>query len=174
MVLVKVGGCLLTECTACGGLWVDKPTFETICADREEQTAVLGRPASPVPHEGKASGNRRVYIACPACGELMNRVNFAACSGVLIDWCKPHGIWFDHSELARIVRFIHEGGLKKSREREKEQLQEELRREREKQRELLRLERMGKRASAPDRLDWAGDSRPLLDFLSSVWKGMPD
>jgi Zn-finger nucleic acid-binding protein len=26
-------------------------------------------------------------------------------SGVLVDICKPHGIWFDSGELGRIIRF---------------------------------------------------------------------
>ena len=57
----------------------------------------------------------------------MNRVNFARCSGVIIDLCKKHGIWFDCDELSRIVEFIRGGGLELSRSREKAQLEEERR-----------------------------------------------
>ena len=54
----------------------------------------------------------------------MNRINFARCSGVIVDICKGHGTWFDRDELSRIVEFIHGGGLDASRTREKLQLDE--------------------------------------------------
>ena len=58
----------------------------------------------------------------------MNRVNFARCSGVIIDFCRLHGTWFDHQELHRIVQFVQRGGLTKSRALELETLEEERRR----------------------------------------------
>jgi hypothetical protein len=54
----------------------------------------------------------------------MNRVNFARCSGVVVDVCKGHGTWFDLDELAGIVEFIRKGGLDQARAREKAQLEE--------------------------------------------------
>ncbi|MDE2511394.1 MAG: hypothetical protein KGL74_09750, partial [Elusimicrobia bacterium] len=53
-----------------------------------------------------------------ACGELMNRFNFAGCSGVILDACKPHGVWFDADELRSIVAFIRDGGMDEAREHE--------------------------------------------------------
>ena len=41
----------------------------------------------------------------------MNRVNFARCSGVIVDVCRGHGTWFDRDELSGIVQFIRGGGL---------------------------------------------------------------
>ena len=61
----------------------------------------------------------------------MNRKNFASTSGVIVDVCKPHGIWFDRDELGRIVQFVMKGGLETSRRRELERLEEKLRRRRE-------------------------------------------
>jgi len=58
----------------------------------------------------------------------MNRVNFAHCSGVIVDACKKHGVWFDRDELSRIVEFIRSGGLELSRNKEKTALEEERRR----------------------------------------------
>ena len=57
----------------------------------------------------------------------MARTNFARCSGVIIDVCRPHGIWFDANELQRIVKFIQDGGLDVARTREQEALTEERR-----------------------------------------------
>ena len=58
----------------------------------------------------------------------MTRTNFARYSGVIIDVCHLHGIWFDANELQRIVKFIQEGGLDLARTREQEALTEERRR----------------------------------------------
>jgi Zn-finger nucleic acid-binding protein len=102
---------------------VDPPTFERICADREQQSAVLGN-ASMQPPNLAAKVN---YIPCPDCAQLMNRINFARCSGVIVDLCKKHGIWFDRDELTRIVEFIRSGGLELSRTKEKNELEEERR-----------------------------------------------
>lgn len=57
----------------------------------------------------------------------MNRINFARCSGVVVDICKGHGTWFDREELSRIVEFIRGGGLDAARSREKAALEEERR-----------------------------------------------
>jgi len=54
----------------------------------------------------------------------MNRINFARCSGVVVDICKGHGTWFDRDELTRIVEFIRGGGLDAARSKEKAQLDE--------------------------------------------------
>jgi Zn-finger nucleic acid-binding protein len=118
----------ILECPQCMGLWVDVASFEQICADREQQSAVLGA-ASPAPMHSVSEAKGAVrYVPCPECGQLMNRVNFARCSGVVIDVCKGHGTWFDRDELREIIEFIRAGGLEAARFREKEQLAEERRR----------------------------------------------
>lgn len=122
---VVLGTTRLLECARCDGLWVDVASFEHICADREEQSAVLG--AAHFVGERKsvsgAAGGVR-YVPCPECGQLMNRINFARCSGVVVDICKRHGTWFEKDELTRIVEFIRAGGLVEARARDKAQLEE--------------------------------------------------
>lgn len=138
---VKVGESTLRECARCGGLWVDVAAFEEICADREQQSAVLGV-ATPVPKSiSEYDGGKRVkYVPCPVCSQLMNRVNFARCSGVVVDVCKGHGTWFDRDELQQIVEFIRGGGLEAARTKEKQQLAEEWQRLRDQQQALSRSE----------------------------------
>lgn len=58
----------------------------------------------------------------------MNRFNFANCSGVVLDSCRPHGVWFDPDELRRIVEFIRGGGLDMARDKERLSLELERRR----------------------------------------------
>ncbi len=124
---VTIGTIAVHECERCFGLWLDIAAFEKICADREQQSAVLGF-ALQSPVKAANDSNKVKYVPCPICSQLMNRMNFARCSGVIVDICKQHGTWFDRDELSRIVEFISEGGLEASRVREKEEIQEQRRR----------------------------------------------
>lgn len=131
MKAVAIGGAVLRECERCSGVWVGTAAFEQICADREQQSAVLGAPLAaklPAASSSAVGAGGVRYVPCPECKQLMNRVNFARCSGVVVDTCKAHGTWFDRDELQRIVEFIRAGGLSASRAREIEQLAEERRR----------------------------------------------
>lgn len=114
---VDIGGTTLRECIKCDGLWIDNVTFQDICRKREQQATFMGLPSLQDPQAAPTVDPIR-YLKCPACKTLMNRVNFASCSGVIVDVCKAHGTWFDRAELRRIIDFIQAGGMDKVRERE--------------------------------------------------------
>ena len=123
---VHLGPSVVEECPECSGLWMDTESFERICAAREEQSDVLGMRVLPGAAAPRSLGAQEVrYLRCPECGQVMNRVNFARISGVVVDICKQHGVWFDADELMRIVDFIRGGGLDLARERERQQLEDE-------------------------------------------------
>ncbi len=131
---IQIGDTEIRACTSCDGLWSDAATFETVCADRERQSAVLG-----------FLNERRIqtqpltkvsYVPCPDCGQLMNRNNFAKASGVIVDICKQHGVWFDADELPAIVEFIQKGGMEISRQRERNDIEQEREKLRDEQRRL--------------------------------------
>jgi Zn-finger nucleic acid-binding protein len=117
---IVLGSTMALECARCSGLWIDTEAFNEICADREKQAAVIGqdseslRPELPCP-----SLDSIHYVPCPVCAKLMNRVNFARASGVILDICKADGVWFDREELRRVVEFVRAGGLETSRERDR-------------------------------------------------------
>jgi Zn-finger nucleic acid-binding protein len=96
----------------------------------------------------------------------MNRVNFAHCSGVIVDVCKGHGTWFDSDELSRIVEFIRGGGLEAARTREKAQIQEERERVRH-ERLALDMQRSSRLGILDDdeRITGIASARGLLKFL---------
>jgi Zn-finger nucleic acid-binding protein len=122
---VVIGKDHLLECPKCEGIWADTESLQRICADREEQAAVLGIPAAlPANSSGINIAEKIHYVPCPICQKLMNRVNFAHCSNVIVDVCSQHGTWFDRDELRRIVEFIRAGGFIKAREREIEELEQ--------------------------------------------------
>jgi len=119
----KIGEVQVGACQACGGLWLDRAVFEQLGASRERQGAMLG--ALPAPENPPVAKLEPVqYRPCPACRQRMNRLNYAKRSGVVLDVCKAHGIWFDQDELRRVLAFIAGGGLDRAREREIEALKE--------------------------------------------------
>jgi Zn-finger nucleic acid-binding protein len=141
------------------------PSFEKICADREQQSAVLGvaSHATEAAHETSKIN----YVPCPECSQLMNRVNFARCSGVIVDFCKQHGTWFDRDELSRIVEFINGGGLNASRAKEKIEIAEQRAQLRQAQWAADRRSSDGLGIGEPDdhRLSGIASASGLLKFL---------
>ena len=158
LVTIELPSGQYTECAACGGIWLDAATFESFVAKRDSATLapILGAQPKAPRVEAPAGPQPVKYLPCPTCGTLMNRRNFGGCSGVIVDWCKGHGFWFDTFELERVVAFINEGGMDRARQ---------LQIERSKQ-EIERLERTRKeRASAyfppPPR-------NPRTDFVDTL------
>jgi len=128
-----VGETLLDECHRCGGLWIDRPAFDRVVQDRQRQSKLLavdldgssGFAAQPgAEGPGPAAPPLR-YLPCPDCHVLMNRKNFGERSGVIIEVCKPHGIWFDRDQLSAALRFVMAGGLEETRRRHLEEFERE-------------------------------------------------
>jgi Zn-finger nucleic acid-binding protein len=97
----------LHECPHCDGIWINHPTFRLICtrADiRDEAMKMLG--------VSKGSTERTIrYLRCPVCDDQMARRNYTGRSGVIMDFCNTHGLWFDRDELRHVIEFIRSGGL---------------------------------------------------------------
>lgn len=163
---ITLGSMAMRECQKCVGLWVDVAAFEKICADREEQSAVLGT-ASPAPSHQVPSDTEKIrYVPCPQCAQLMNRINFARCSGVIVDICKGHGTWFDRDELSGIVQFIRSGGLEISRQKEKNEI--EFQRDQLRAEQLMAANRgtsLGRYSLEEDRVSGLSAASGLLKFL---------
>ncbi len=168
MTSVTIGAEPMRECERCGGLWVEVAVFERICVHKEEQSAVLGGASSAPPHHLTLSPDpdKIRYVPCPQCGQLMNRINFARCSNVIVDVCRGHGTWFDRDELREIVEFVRGGGLEVSRQKEKTDL--------EFQREQLHAEQLAAATrgdslssyySEDDRVGGLSAAHGLLKFL---------
>ena len=143
---VAIGGAELGECPACSGLWLDERTFERLCGDREHHAEILvalpgwlGAVRPPTPAAGTAAAVRQPtpaapvhatairYRPCADCGKLMNRVNFARVSGVVLDACRAHGVWCDADELRQVIEFVAAGGMAVAQRRERMALEEERR-----------------------------------------------
>jgi Zn-finger nucleic acid-binding protein len=147
---------------------VEVAAFEKVCADREQQSAVLGTavPAATHAADSHVDANRVTYAPCPQCGQLMNRLNFARCSGVIVDICKQHGTWFDRDELRQIVEFLRAGGMDVARQKEKVEI--EAQREQLRQEQMAAAQRSELRSmfySDDERLHGINATRGILKFL---------
>ncbi|HVR74107.1 MAG TPA: zf-TFIIB domain-containing protein [Planctomycetota bacterium] len=166
LALIEIPSGHYTECTACGGIWLDATSFERIVEKRDT--------TSLAPFISFASGKEDVevppqvvkYLSCPTCGTLMHRKNFGCGSGILIDWCKGHGFWFDTQELEKVLQFISAGGLDRARKHEIERTRHEIQRLQEEKRAQARRGGGFQVESLP-RVDWTGG---LLDVGSLIWR----
>jgi Zn-finger nucleic acid-binding protein len=115
----------LVECSSCGGIWLAPDVFEDMCA-RSEQAGTLSRMiGAQTPPTKPVDDTRVAYLKCPSCAEFMFRRNMGPGSGLILDVCKDHGVWFDHDELVRALEFAAAGGLERVREREKRRIEGE-------------------------------------------------
>ena len=127
---VQLEGYALDQCGGCGGLWVDRRTVEAIVRDQPKAVETGVRPDTCSGSTDQAAlltgeFKGRAYIPCPVCTKIMNPQNYARFSGVIIDLCRQHGIWFDAGELNRVLEFVSEGGLVEARKKEAEQAKDD-------------------------------------------------
>ena len=50
------------------------------------------------------------YKRCPSCLQLMNRTEILSRSGVVVDMCISHGVWFDKGELSQAHALVKQRG----------------------------------------------------------------
>ena len=125
------GRFLIERCDECLGLFFDPNELETLLEATVSNVFSINRSQLDSISTAQKSGDYPVsYIKCPVCGKLMNRINFGAKSGVIVDRCKEHGVWLDGGEFRHLCEWMKAGGklleqerndqLKQMAEREKE------------------------------------------------------
>jgi Zn-finger nucleic acid-binding protein/ribosomal protein L40E len=107
-------GSTALECGVCAGLWLGAEVFRLIEERARQGAAPI---ADPAELRAEAATRRKLptnggpfYRPCPACRTPMTRINFERVSGILLDRCHDHGIWFDATELDAVLRWIKLGG----------------------------------------------------------------
>lgn len=157
---VALGATTVRECPKCEGLWVDTDSLARICSEREQQAAAIGLTQSHPP-AGAVVELRVRYLPCPVCQKLMNRVNFAGYSNVIVDVCKSHGTWFDCDELRRVVEFIRAGGLDSARQHQIEDLEA-------RQRQLKEMQMTAAWESAPTPAESSCERHRGVSFIADA------
>ena len=164
----------LDECDRCGGIFVSPEAMNRIVTDRDLPTGLkVELPARPAVRETDVH-----YIHCPVCSSLMNRSAFGRISGVVVDVCRKHGVWFDGGELSEVVRFVESGGLARARERDLADAADADadQRRRERTERLLGESPGALRAEAGSFRPGNGEiplvtlAEELVDFVASLWR----
>lgn len=148
-----------SECARCGGLFLSREAFDAVAKDAG--TRERARTFDEIPRTGAASEPGFQYRPCPVCRKLMNRSNYGGGSGVIVDACGPHGVFFDRGELTRIVDFLEKGGWDRVKKREKQRMEEEI--------SALESRKRGaaEQGLAPTQFSWAGEG-VLTEILASL------
>lgn len=123
------GRFLIERCDRCLGLFFDPNELETLLDATVEKVFLIDRRRlDAITGNARPEGEAIRYLKCPVCARLMNRVNFGARSGVIVDRCRDHGVWLDGGELRRLLEWAKAGGrlldLEKREQRLKEQAEE--------------------------------------------------
>jgi len=117
----QIGEFSVSECPDCGGFFIPHETFEMM---QDNSSRVIFSGQGVHKHEAQPEQSVR-YVRCPVCLKMMNRQNFARISGVIVDICQGHGIWFDFGEVEKIMDFIARGGLQQAKRADLERLKAE-------------------------------------------------
>jgi Zn-finger nucleic acid-binding protein len=121
----------LMECNRCAGVWLESGSFKHLT----DEAAAGGlnteghnwpKTARPAEVENSTTHKTVRYRPCAVCGQLMVRQQYGRQSGVIIDLCRFHGIWFDADELPRILDWIRSGGLARANSYEAQKEAEEI------------------------------------------------
>ncbi len=98
-------------------MWLVASVLDELCSAAERAGIASGGALPRMPTPAASTNDRVVYRACPACREFMTRRNHGGSSGVVVDVCRQHGIWLDHSELERLLAWVRAGGPERERQR---------------------------------------------------------
>lgn len=160
LVRTRFGDNEADTCEQCAGLFLTHEVLEALMHARERAAVVSRSAARPI-----AVPDMKVrYIKCPVCQHMMNRLNFARRSGIIVDVCAVHGTWFDAGELALALQYVARGGRLQATDLVRQ--------------EQLRAERQQRFASAPIIEDSTppgnGLVRTLADVMGAVLLGLFD
>jgi Zn-finger nucleic acid-binding protein len=144
---LKIGEKFLIErCPLCLGLFFDPGELEVVLGQSVSHVYEIDYNRLQELTQLKRHQDYSVtYIKCPVCQKLMNRINYGAQSGVIVDKCRYHGIWLDGGELKQLLEWTKAGGQihneRKQLEMERLKLKEE--------RENLRFKQLGAQGGPP-------------------------
>jgi Zn-finger nucleic acid-binding protein len=151
-------------------MFLSPESMNRIVADRDLPTGLK----LELPQRRAARETEVHYIPCPVCSGIMNRSAFGRVSGVVVDVCRKHGVWFDAGELFEVVRFVVSGGLARARERELVDMADEERRLRAARSHADEAGVLGTSvapiAMGIGRTPLAGLTDEIVEFVASLWR----
>ena len=121
----------LKECNHCAGLWISSEVFRHLERKTQLATASGVQIDATIPkYNANTQDPKKYYRKCPQCNIMMHRRNYANSSGIIVDVCSKHGIWFDIHELDEVLKYIRSGKLLKQQEKSARKAQLQIKRAR--------------------------------------------
>lgn len=106
----------IERCDRCHGLFFDPGELPFLIEHSVKNVFGANQPAlTALSNATKLPPRSRHYVKCPHCRVLMNQINYGQRSGIVVDWCKPDGIWLDSGELRSLLEWAKAGGTKLKR-----------------------------------------------------------
>jgi len=86
-------------------VFTQEPLPDVVIHEIEGEPALDPYRSAP---SSRASANvdLEAEVRCPTCASVMERLEFAAISRVIIDVCPEHGVWLDAGELERVIERV--------------------------------------------------------------------
>ena len=117
---------LIQRCNDCDGVFIKEDILEQLIKKKTIENNKIDfhilRFIQDNPRQKKETIIR--YRHCPICKNMMQRINYRAVSGVIVDRCLRHGIWLDGGELRQLFEWKKAGGTLKKEIKKKEIKQE--------------------------------------------------
>lgn len=112
---------LTVHVCGCGGHFVEKGRFRALIDEAGFDIVAVHE---ALPDEPWVRTLDVHYVPCPVCRKLMNRRAFGRVSGIVLDLCGDHGVWFDRGELRGVLDFVLLGGLERAKQRDDDDARE--------------------------------------------------
>ncbi|MCF6323578.1 MAG: zf-TFIIB domain-containing protein [Gammaproteobacteria bacterium] len=164
------GKFFIERCDQCMGLFFDVNELEALLEQsvsnvfeiNQQRLSAINKELYQRDSANKPSKQQAFYVKCPVCRDFMQRKNFGARSGVIIDRCHQHGVWLDGGELKRLMEWKKAGG---------QLLHEKMAQER----SAAKAKRYESVAGRAEAIIDTRENKPIWgtsddDFLSSVFK----
>lgn len=111
------GRFFIERCDRCMGLFFDPGELDALLSESVTNVFEIDRKRlnemnKELYQRDNEQGDTRqaFYVKCPICQGFMQRKNFGAMSGVIVDRCQRHGVWLDGGELKRLMEWKKAGG----------------------------------------------------------------
>lgn len=105
------GATCIERCDKCFGMFFDRGEIEEVLAHGVSNDNEINLKLLDNVNQDRYQPEKGVkYRVCPVCDKFMDRRGFGYRSGVIIDYCKRHGIWLENGELVHLLEWKKAGG----------------------------------------------------------------
>ena len=102
--IMRKGTSIVRHCEYCRGVFLSQDNLEKLIEHYIEKKSTIDTKALQLILKKPQTQEKFVirYRSCIYCHTTMQRLNYKAISGVIVDKCHKHGFWLDGGELKQI------------------------------------------------------------------------